>query len=280
MSEPLPFNSRIHYVNGIDLFTLDHGSGEPVLLLHGFPDSHRLWRHQVPFLLERGFRVIAPDLRGFGASSRPEGVGAYSLHHIVSDLVSLLQDMSLSRVHLVGHDFGAVLAWSFAAMVPRAVDRLAVMSVGHPMSFRRNHSVAQREKSWYMLFFQFEEVAEMALQAEDWQLLRELVRHHPECDRWIADLSRPGALTAALNWYRANMKPKLQGRQPVPAVSADTLGIWSDEDPFLLESQMRDSAHFVRGQWRFEALRGAGHWMQLDAPDQVNHLLSSFLKPD
>jgi pimeloyl-ACP methyl ester carboxylesterase len=266
--------------DGIELAVLDEGEGTPVLLLHGFPDSSRVWRHQVPALVAAGFRVVAPDLRGFGESDRPDGVEHYAMRRSVADLLAVLDALEIERAHVVGHDFGAGLAWVLAALVPERVDRLVVLSVGHPNGFRPP-TVEQREKFWYQLLFQFEGVAEELLQRDDWKLMREFAPGYLDEERAIADLSRPGALTAALNWYRANSAParELERRRAFPSVAASTLGIWSSGDRYLLEEAMLGSAAHVTGPWRYERIEGAGHWLQLDAPERVNELLLDFLAP-
>jgi pimeloyl-ACP methyl ester carboxylesterase len=264
-------------LNGIGLEVEDRGSGPAVLLLHGWPDSHRLWRHQVDALGAAGFRTIAPDLRGFGESDRPDDVDAYGLLTMVGDVIGMLDHLGVSRAHVVGHDWGAALAWIIAAFAPERVDHLAVLSVGHPRSFR-DAGFEQREKSWYMLLFQFEGVAEEWLSADDFANFRAWSQH-PDPDAAVADLARPGALTASLNWYRANLPPAALIEPPleIPAVSAPTLGIWSSGDFALTEAQMSGSAAHVTGPWRYERVEGAGHWLQLEQPEVVSRLLSDFL---
>ncbi len=257
----------------------DEGEGTPVLFLHGFPDSSRLWRHQVAALARAGFRCIAPDLRGFGESEKPAEVRAYGLQTILKDVVGLLDALGVARAHVVCHDYGAALGWLVASLQPARVQRFVPLSVGHPQSFFAA-GFPQREKSWYMLFFQFRDVAEEVMRRDGWRFLREFARGHPECERWIADLSRPGALTAALNWYRANSGPErwFAPLPPFPKVQAPTLGIWSSGDAYLTEGQMTGSAAFVEGPWRYERIDGASHWLQLDAPERLNALLLDFLR--
>ncbi len=265
--------------NGLSFEVLDEGSGPAVLLLHGFPDSSALWRHQVPALVAAGHRVIAPDLRGFGQSDRPADVAAYAMTTLVADVVGLLDVLEVEQADVVGHDWGAALAWTLAMAVPARVRRLAVLSVGHPAAFFTD-PVGQRERSWYMLFFQFPGVAEEALPRNDWALWRTVFGEHGDVDRHRADLSRPGALTAALNWYRANISPETFGWTtvpPLPPVHCPVLGIWSDGDRYCGEVQMVASEQRVAGPWRYERVAGAGHWIPLDAPDQVNRLLAEFL---
>lgn len=253
------------------------GDGRPVLLLHGFPDSARLWRHQVPVLADAGFRVIVPDLRGYGRSDKPDDVGAYALPFLAGDALAVLDDAGVERAHVVGHDWGAALAWGLGSLAPDRVDHLVAMSVGHPVAFGEA-GLAQREKSWYMLLFQFRGVAEEWLTADGWANFREWSRY-PEADEVIADLERDGSLTSGLNWYRANIPPESFVGAPLdlPPVAAPTMGVWSDGDVALLESQMTGSSKYVTGPWRYERVEGAGHWMQLEVPDRVNELLVDFL---
>ena len=252
------------------------GEGRPVILLHGFPDSGRLWRHQVPALAEAGFRVIVPDLRGYGRSGKPADVEAYSLLMLAGDIQAVLADLDVAEAHVVGHDWGAALGWVLAAFAPGSVDHLAVMSVGHPATFRR--TMRQREKSWYMLLFQFPGVAERWLSDDGWANFRAWAGH-PDADQVIADLEQNGSLTPGLNWYRANLPPESWVDPPLqfPPVQAPTMGIWSTGDVALTEVQMTDSAQNVAGPWRYERLDGPGHWMQLEAPAEVNALLLDFL---
>jgi pimeloyl-ACP methyl ester carboxylesterase len=262
----------------VTLAVVDEGAGTPVLLLHGFPDSSHLWRNQVPALVDAGFRAIAPDLRGFGESDRPEQVEAYALRRSLADVVAVLDALGVERAAVVGHDWGAALAWTVAAFAPERVERLVAMSVGHPNTMRER-TIEQREKAWYQLLFQFEGVAEELLVRDDWRLLRELLRGSGDVERYIADLSRPGALTAALSWYRANAAPgrELEPRMSFPPVAAPTLGLWSTGDHYLLEAPMLRSREHVTGPWRYERIEGASHWLQLDAPERVNDLLLEFL---
>jgi pimeloyl-ACP methyl ester carboxylesterase len=249
------------------------GEGRPVILLHGFPDSGRLWRNQVPALVDAGFQVITPDLRGYGASDKPEGVDPYHLLMLASDVTAVLDDVGVAKAHVVGHDWGSALAWVVATFLPDRVDHLVAMSVGHPVAFA-GVGFEQREKSWYMLLFQFEGVAErwLAEHGEEWS-------HHPDFDGVWADLQRDGSLTPGLNWYRANVPPESYVTPPMefPPVSAPTMGIWSSGDFALTEAQMTDSAAQCSGGFRYERIDGPGHWMQLEAPDQVNELLVDFL---
>jgi pimeloyl-ACP methyl ester carboxylesterase len=263
-------------VDGVGIEYEVTGTGRPVVLLHGFPDSGRLWRHQVPVLAEAGFQVIVPDLRGYGRSGQPESVDAYSLPLLAGDVLAVLAELGIDRAHVVGHDWGAALAWVLGSLAPGNVDHLVTLSVGHPATFRR--TLEQLEKSWYMLLFQFPGIAESWLTQDDWANFRSWGRH-PDVDAVIAELEANGSLTPGLNWYRANVPPESWVGPPLqlPPVQAPTMGVWSTGDFALTEIQMTDSAQNVAGAWRYERLEGPGHWMQLEAPDRVNGLLLDFL---
>jgi pimeloyl-ACP methyl ester carboxylesterase len=276
-------------VNGVDLHLAEAGppDGPPVLLLHGFPDSWLLWRHQVGALAAAGHRVLAPDLRGFGQSARPGAVEAYRMRTLVADVTGLLDLAGVRRAALVGHDWGAALAWRVAMYVPDRVERLAVVSVGHPLAGVAV-GLPQRQLSWYVLWFLFPGVAERVLPADNWALYRRWIwagtqpGQDPDLDRQLADLSRPGALEAGLNWYRANNDPaQFPAFDPaqfqMPKVACPTLGVWSSDDPVLSEAQMTGSADYVTGPWRYERLEGIDHWVPVHAPDQLSRLLVEFL---
>jgi pimeloyl-ACP methyl ester carboxylesterase len=263
-------------INGTSLYVEDHGTGTPVLLLHGWPDSAHLWRSQIPFLVANGFRVVAPDLRGLGRSDRPDDVASYTLQNAVADAAGILDAIGIEAAHIVGHDFGAAVAWLMACLRPDRVRNLVVLSVPHPLTPR---TMRQNEMAWYQLFFQFAGIAEATIQSSDWAFLRELFRGDGDLGRYLEDLSRPGALTVSLNWYRANLAPRMPASPPrLPPVKAPTLGVWSTGDHYLDGERMRDSGAYVEGPWRYEQIDGASHWIPLDAPDRLNELLLDWLR--
>jgi pimeloyl-ACP methyl ester carboxylesterase len=263
-------------IGDLEFAVLDEGEGDPVLLLHGFPDSHAVWRHQVPALAAAGYRVIAPDLRGFGETAKPEGVEAYAIPHLVGDVAGIMDALQLKSVHLLGHDWGAALAWAVAGFMPERVKDLVALSVGHPASFYSSAPMAQREKSWYMLLFQFPNAEEL-LREDDWRLFRDWGRRHAHMEEAVAAMSKPGALAAGLNWYRANVNPTTPAAA-FPNIAVRTMGLWSTGDVFLTEESMTGSVRYVTAPWRYERISEASHWLQLDRPELVNDLLLDFLK--
>jgi pimeloyl-ACP methyl ester carboxylesterase len=263
--------------NGINLEVDVEGDGPAVLLLHGWPDSATCWRNQVKGLVERGYRTVVPDLRGYGRSDRPAEVEQYNMLLLAADVVAVLDAAGVERAHVIGHDWGSALSWVTAAFAPERVDHLVTMSVGHPAAIALA-GMEQRERSWYTLLFQFEGVAEQWLAQDDWRNFRELFRH-PDADAIAGTMATPGSLTASLNWYRANIPAQTLLSPPLefPPVQAPTMGIWSTGDRHLIEAQMIDSSTYVDGPWRYERVDTDNHWLQLTAPDVVNELLFDFL---
>ncbi|MFN2556539.1 MAG: alpha/beta fold hydrolase [Nitriliruptorales bacterium] len=261
-------------VNGIALHVAEEGSGFPVLLLHGFPDSSQVWREQIDALGGAGYRVIAPDLRGFGRSDKPGKTSAYKMARILRDLDTLLDVLGVERAHVVGHDWGAVAAWAFAGHKAGRVARLVAISVGHPRSFVRALP-QQALRSLYAAFFQIPVLPEAALRAGRLKALRAVVPES-EVGRYLEDLSRPGALTAGLNWYRANGGLwQFASATNYPEVRVATMGIWPTEDPWLGEKQMIGSERYCTATWRYERVE-AGHWVPVTHPHVLNPLLLEF----
>jgi pimeloyl-ACP methyl ester carboxylesterase len=262
----------------VSLHVRDNGKGAPVVLLHGWPDTGDLWDQQSQALVDAGYRTIVPDLRGFGRSSKPTDISAYATPAHVGDVVGILDALDIDRAHLVGHDWGAGIAWVTAAFAPDRVASVTALSVGHPSAFA-SAGWRQRQLSWYMLLFQFPGDAEEWLSAEDFRNLRNWAAH-PRIEEVVARLSEPGALTASLGIYRANLPPESLIAPPreLPPVTAPALGVWSSGDLALTEENMTGSAKYVAGPWRYERIEGAGHWLQIDAAAQINGLLLDFLR--
>lgn len=262
-------------INGLNLNVVVEGEGAPVLLLHGFPDSNYLWRDVIPFLVDSGYRVIAPDQRGFGTSDAPEGKEHYDMDLIASDAIAVLDTLKIQKAKLVAHDWGAMIGWLLAGTYPERFESYTAVSVGHPKAYA-SAGFEQKRKGWYVLFFQLGGIAEKVFMADDWSLFRKTVNDHPEMDHWIEDLSRPGRLTAAMNWYRANLT-KLW-KADFPRVRIPVFGIWSTDDVALAEDQMINSAEYVDAQWRYERLEGVSHWVPVDAPGTLGRLLVDFFE--
>jgi pimeloyl-ACP methyl ester carboxylesterase len=261
-------------VNGIRMHTTMTGQGPPVLLLHGFPDTHLVWRKQVGVLAAAGYRVLAPDLRGYGRSDAPGGIVDYTLEKLRGDVLGVLDALKIDKVSLVGHDWGGLIGWQLAALAPQRIERLVALSTGHPSAIARA-GLIQHLRMTYVLGFMLPGIAEQMLRAGDWFMMRQFTGEPGQAEHWKRDLSPPGRLTAALNYYRANIGLALP--KGYPKVRVPVMGIWSDGDPALGEKQMRYSARYVDAEFRFERIHDADHWLQLTAHDRVNRLLLDFL---
>jgi pimeloyl-ACP methyl ester carboxylesterase len=260
-------------INGLSMHVISAGQGPPVLLLHGFPDTHIVWRKQIEPLVQAGFRVIAPDLRGYGKTDAPVHVHDYSLNHLRNDVLALLDVLGIGRVLLVGHDWGAIIGWSVCMEAPGRVERFVALSSGHPAALE-HAGLLQKLRMSYVFGFAVPGLAEHALKAGNWFFVRKFTRDRTQIGHWRRNLRAPGRLTAALNYYRANLKLGLP--QQWPPVLVPVMGVWSDGDPALGEKQMRDSAEYVRGVFRYERIEGADHWLQLTGADKLNALLLDF----
>jgi len=264
-------------LNGQDFPLYDYGEGTPILLLHGFPDSKYLWRNQIPALVEAGYRVISPDLRGYGDAPKPQEVDAYTFPNILGDLTGILDGLRIEQLHVVGHDWGATAAWLFAGNYPERTLSVTGMTVGAPGGTGRRE-LPQLERMWYVFFFQHEGVAEEWLRRDDWQGLRAWTREQGDFEQYKIQLDKPGALTAGLNWYRANFKPSsLNKKSHPPRIKVPAMGISADGDAYLLDQHVKGSEHMMDNTWEYHLVKDSSHWVMLDQPDEINRLLLGFL---
>lgn len=263
--------------NGLSHFVRDSGdeNAPPVILLHGFPDSSAVWEKVTPLLVEAGYRVIAPDLRGFGETDMAPNVAGYEIATgAVKDVLAILDALGAGKAHVAGHDFGAPVAWALAAQHPDRFRTLTAISVGHSRAFLKA-GWEQKWRSLYMLFHQFRGVCEAVYRANDWAVLRKHWSAHGGIDEAIRLLARPGRLTAGLNWYRANiplarmLSPPAPGALGEEIVRIPTLGVWSDGEAYLTEAQMTGSAAYVDAPWTYRRIEGASHWIPYDAPQAL-----------
>lgn len=271
----MDFPTRKLQVNGLQMNVLIAGEGPPVLLVHGFPDTHQVWRKQIQPLLDAGYQVIAPDTRGCGETDMPARVADYQRDILVQDLLALLNVLQIDKVRLVAHDWGAVIGWQFAMAHPERVERYIPLSVGHPAAYASG-GLAQKLKGWYVFVFQLPWFPEWLLQAGNWWIFRTVIAFPEEFAHWQRTLSRSGRLTAGINYYRANFDVFLS--KSGAKVKVPVYGIFSTGDRYLTEGQMRESAQYVDAPFRCEIIRGANHWLQVDAPEKVNPLLLELLR--
>ena len=260
--------------------------GPVVLLLHGFPEGKESWVAQLDALARAGRRAVAPDLRGYGGSDAPEGVDSYSLARLNSDVEGLIDALGEEQVDLVGHDWGAIVGWSFTSRYPSRVRTWTALSVGHPDLFTQPDA-DQRERSSYIRLFNRAGKAEEVLLEDGARRLRAMYRIGPnpdaiseeQVDVFVRGFLRPGRLTAGLNYYRANLKSAaLAAYPPCPGpITAPTQLIWGDVDPALGRRQAEATGELVRGPYRLQVLPTAGHWLQFERPEDVSRLLIEHL---
>ncbi|PWT81795.1 MAG: epoxide hydrolase [Blastocatellia bacterium] len=272
--------------DGVALHVAVAGEGPPVVLLHGFPENWTSWRHQFPALVQAGFSVWAPDLRGYNLSDRPAGRAAYHLRHLIDDVAAVVRATGAPRAHIVGHDMGGVIAWTFAGHRPPLVDKLVILNAPHPQIYlKKVRRPPQMFKSWYVLFFQVPRLPELALSARNFSAVRDMFVRMPfrpnafadaDVDQYIRAISSPGALTAALNYYRANLRSESVHLARSARIAADTLVIWGDHDPALDNSLLDGLDHVVPGV-QIHRIADSGHWVQNEVPDEVNRVLIDFL---
>ena len=262
------------------------------MLLHGFPEFWYSWRHQIPALAEAGYRVVAPDMRGYNCSEKPSGVDAYHVDELVADVAGLVRAFDRESAHIVGHDWGGLVAWQTAIDRPSVVDRLAVLNAPHPSAYERalRSNPAQLGKSWYVGFFQLPKLPEWSLGARNFEALDRMLGDgtvrpdafsETDIERYKTAFGRPGARTAGLNYYRslARRTAKLtltQGGVGDLPVRAPTLLVWGEQDVALDVSLTEDLAQWVP-DIRVERLADASHWVQFDAPQRVTELLVDHL---
>jgi pimeloyl-ACP methyl ester carboxylesterase len=249
------------------------GEGPLIVLLHGFPESSRSWRRQLPALASAGFRAVAPDLRGYARSPKPTGIEAYLMTEIVGDVVELIESASSRPVVLVGHDWGAVVAWNLAMMRPDLVRRLVILNVPHPAAIKRElgRSMRQRARLLYQVFFQLPVLPELFMKLFGRMLLRSAGRFtREEIDAYAHEWR--GSLTPMLNYYRALRRSRGMMRKLFRRIDVPTVILWGEREPVFLPTALDDP-----GQWvtdvRIERVADAGHFVQTDAPEEVTRLI-------
>jgi len=269
--------------NGLNFRALAAGpaDGPVVLLLHGFPEGAESWLPQLEALGAAGRRAVAPDQRGYGGTDAPEGVDQYLMPNFFDDIEGLIDALGADKVDLAGHDWGAIIGWQFTSQRQHRVRTWAALSVGHPHALAQvlgEGDEDQRNRSSYILLFNQPGTAENLLLEDDGARIRGMyaqVFPRDVEDRFITDLQRPGRLTAALNYYRANLTPeRFQSYDGAPnPIEVPTLFIWGEDDIALGRKQAELTERHVKGPYRFVPLAGAGHWLQHQRPDEVSRLL-------
>lgn len=282
----MPLRDRRVPVGGVELQVVEEGpaDGPPVILLHGFPESRLAWRRQTGPLAAAGLRVVVPDQRGYGRSGKPGRIGDYALDTLAGDVIGLADALGIGRFAVVGHDWGAILAWHLAERFPDRVERAAVLNGPHLATVRRHilGHPSQGLKSWYVGFFQLPWLPEKLLRARGFAGMRRLMEKTARPGTFTAEdwalyrdaWEQPGAATAMLNWYRA-----LRRRSPSPApepIGVPMRVIWGDRDA-ALDPGLAEAGASLCGRCEVFHIPEATHWVQHEEPERVNRLLIDFL---
>jgi pimeloyl-ACP methyl ester carboxylesterase len=285
-------STRFVEANGQRFELAECGVGEKLaILLHGFPELNYSWRHQMPLLANKGYRVWAPNMRGYGASSKPEGIAAYRIDTLIQDVAALIDlakaEQPSSEVMLVAHDWGAIVAWMFAIRKLRPVDRLVIMNVPHPKCAEREiRRWRQKKKSWYIFFFQLPRIPEWGLLRNNAEPIRKIFagsatnKHlfpRDEMDVYARAAQRPGAMKAMVNYYRALLRMPDMRNVGDGMVDMPTLVIWGEND-LALDIHLLDGMEQWVPNLTLHRLPGISHWVQQDAPQDVNRLLGDWLQ--
>lgn len=273
--------------NGIKLHVVEAGpeDGKLVVLLHGFPEFWYSWRHQIDALAAAGYRVIAPDQRGYNLSDKPRATSAYAIEELAQDVVGLVAAYGRKSAMVVGHDWGAAVAWWLSLRHPEVVERLAILNVPHPAVMRKNltSNLKQLRKSWYMFFFQLPLLPENLFKAADCAMgARSLVASSRpnaftpiDLDRYREAWKRPGAVRAMVNWYRAALRHAPRSMPKGGRVQSPTLMIWGARDKFLGRELAQPSIERC-DDGRLVFFEDATHWVHEEEPARVNELLLEF----
>ncbi len=258
-----------------------------VVLLHGFPELWCAWRRQIMALADAGFRVVAPDLRGYNLSDKPSHVGAYSIGHLARDVDGLVRACGRERAHVVGHDWGGGVAWMFAMLYPERLARLAILNSPHPLKMLRGlRRPKQLVKSWYMFFFQLPWIPEAMMRANGFAMLLGPLRNEPlvsgafdedDLAVYAASYAQPGALHAMTNYYRAMMRGG--GGAKIRRIEAPVLILWGEQDPHFDKDLATPDPKMVP-DLRIEFFADASHWIQHERPAHVNASLIEFLRDE
>ena len=280
--------SRFISVNGLQLHTVIAGprDGKLIVLLHGFPENWAAWRRSIKPLVDAGYRVVVPDQRGYNLSDKPDGIHNYRLDALASDVRELIRSFERDRAIIVGHDWGGSVAWQLAMDHPEVVEKLIIINASHPAAFRREirENPAQQQKSWYMAAFQLPWLPELLLgqsplATTDLFFRKGAVNQEAyssyDLHGLAVSMSQPGALTAMLNWYRAPLRnwSSSQTRQ----IDTPTLLIWAEQDIALGKSLTYGLDQWVT-HLKIHYIPNCGHWVQNEAPDEVNAQLLEFIK--
>lgn len=274
-------------VNNIQLHYVEQGKGELVILLHGFPEFWYGWRNQLPVLAQQ-YRVVAPDMRGYNLSDKPANVSDYNMEHLAKDIAELIKALGEERAIVVGHDWGAAVAWAVAALHPEVVKKLAILNVPHPSEMKRalmGFNFSQWKKSWYIFFFQLPFIPEKIVGSErffrqmfDSMRMNKNASMEEDIKKYVEAYRQPGMVKATIAYYRAAFREifSSESKARFPKIKAPVLMLWGEHDKALGKEMTYNTKQYCEGSFEIIYDPTSGHFIQHDNPDLVNSRLLHF----
>ena len=282
---------RMHYV------TMEDGSSSSdfslIVFLHGFPEFWYSWRHQIPYFAKH-FKVVAPDMRGYGETEKPGEISEYRIDKLVRDIIELIHSLGKEKAIIVGNDWGGIIGWSIAMIAPSVVEKLIIMNAPHPALYQKNafKNLLQMQKSWYVFFFLLQKVPEKVLSSNNFALLKHMFESsikrkdkftQSNIENYISSWRKEGCagIVGGINYYRANLNAEfwenLGESIPFPKIKTPTLLIWGEDDIFFEKELTENTKEFIEAPFSLKLITGCGHWVQQEAPDEVNQIMHEFL---
>ena len=291
-SEDVMLQHKFANVNGIRMHYVTAGEGPLILFLHGFPEFWYSWRYQIPFFAKKHFEVVAPDMRGYGDTEKPNEISEYKIDKVVNDIIELIHSLSKERAIVVGHDWGGVISWFIAMSEPNVVEKLVIMDAPHPgLSLKKGlMNLTQLQRSWYIFFFLLQKVPEKILGANDFAFLKHVFEStinrknsitQSDIEQYVSSWSKEGGLSGGINYYRANLGAdfweNLGQSITYPRIMMPTLVIWGENDAFLGRELTENIGASIEAPYSLRFISNCGHWVQQEAPTEVNQIMKEFL---
>jgi pimeloyl-ACP methyl ester carboxylesterase len=289
----MPNNDELRHefikVNGIRMHYVTMGNGSLIILLHGFPEFWYSWRYQIPTLSDQ-FKVVAPDMRGYGETEKPVKIDSYKIEKIVKDIVELVCKLGYEKAIIAGHDWGGIIAWCIAMMAPDVVEKLIIMNAPHPGVYSKHmlKNIKQMLRSWYVFFFLIKGIPELILSVNNYKilkssLLKSSVRKKVFTEKDIAAYVsswKSGGVSGGINYYRANLNLRYWSNPnsvSFPKIKVPVLQIWAEDDIFLGKELTKNTQEFIDAPYRLHLIPNCGHWLQQEASDELNGVMIKFL---